>query len=76
MSNPPTENLDAYKVLRTDRAASPKVKIGQTVWLVSDEFNLAHDDSRLTGIEYVAVSPDVAADYYFTIPLSDLERLT
>jgi len=75
MSSDPTENGDAYKVLRIDRAASSKIAVGQTVWLVSDEFNLAHDDSRMTGIEYVAVSPDVAADYYFTIPLSDLEKV-
>jgi hypothetical protein len=72
---PSTER--AYRITRLEGIPpAAKVSIGQTVWQVADQFNLAHDDSRYTGIEYVAVSPDLTKEWYFTIPLANLEAMT
>lgn len=64
---------NARIVLRNDRTplANPP-PIGSVVYLVPDEFNLAHDDSRIQGMEYVAVSTDPSKDFYFTMPHADL----
>lgn len=73
----PTENQNSYKVKSLEGAAAQtKVAVGQTVWAVGDEFGLARDDTRYTGVEYVAVSPDLNVDWYFTIPAANLEKLT
>lgn len=72
-----TEDQCARRVVRNDRTPLAKPPaVGAVVHLVGDEFSLAHEDSRRTGIEHVAVSPDLSKDFYFTIPLEDLEKLT
>lgn len=67
----------AFKVLRTDRAADKSLTVGQTIYDCRGyDYGTASDDTRFTGIKHVSMSLDPTGDYpFFTIPEADIERI-
>lgn len=62
------------RLTRIDRANSDMVSCLQIVYQVSDPYALADDDSRATGIDYIAVSLESTPGApYFTVPREDVE---
>lgn len=65
-----------YRILRADRAApTAECRAGQIVYDGADSFGCASDDTRLLGIEHVAVSASESGLPFFTIPRADIERV-
>lgn len=65
-----------YRVRRADRASRVIVDVGHTVYPGRDCYGCASDDSRLLGIDYMAVSINESGEPFFTIPREDVELLT
>lgn len=65
-----------YRVKRADRASRVIVDVGHTVYPGRDCYGCASDDSRLLGLDYMAVSINESGEPFFTIPREDVELLT
>lgn len=65
-----------YRVLRTDRASLNVFVVGDIVWAGRDGYGCAGDDTRSTGIEHIAVSPNESGEPFYTIPRADVEIIT
>jgi hypothetical protein len=61
-----------YKILRADRA-SVEVKVDDIVYPGNDCYGCASDDSRLLGIDHIAMSLNKEGTPFFTIPRDDVE---
>lgn len=66
----------AFKVTRADRASKSGLAVGTTVYYGKDFYGVASDDSRIEGIDYMAVSLDPSGEPFFTIPRADVETLS
>lgn len=66
-----------FRVKRADRAAENSLQVGDVVYpLRRYDYDLAHDDTRVTGIQHVSMTKDPDGNYpFFTIPWEDLESL-
>jgi hypothetical protein len=64
-----------FRVKRVDRA-SALLKGGAVVYPGRDMYGCASDDSRIFGVEHIAVSLDQSGEPFFTIPREDVELLT
>lgn len=69
-------SMRKYKVIRAYRASRKVFAVGDIVYQGRDMYGCASDDSRLLGIEHMAISPDESGEPFFTIPRADVELLS
>ena len=67
--------IKIYRVLNINKCANVNVKVGDIVYdCILNDYGLASDDSRITGIKYISVTKNKDGSYpSFTIPLHDLQ---
>lgn len=65
--------MSRYRITRSDRASRPVFSVGDVVYRGRDHYGCASDDTRATGIEYIAISPNESGEPFFTIPREDLQ---
>jgi hypothetical protein len=61
-----------YQVLRGGMA-SQRVESGEILYPGNDSYGCANDDTRILGLEYIAVSRLKKGIPFFTIPLMDVK---
>lgn len=66
-----------FRVLRADRSANKTLEAGMIVYRCSGpDYGCSGDDTRMTGIEHVAMTLNEDGSYpFFTIPKEDLEEV-
>ena len=73
---PPGSAVVRFRVLCTDRAARGCPPAGSIVYLYTDDYGLAEDDSRNDGCEFIACSINESGLPFFTIPHADVEPVS
>jgi hypothetical protein len=63
-------------ILRADRASRQVFNVGDKVYHGRDCYGCASDDTRITGVEHVSVSPNKSGIPFFTIPREDVGRVS
>ena len=58
-------------LLRSDRA-SKWFEVGTPLWYGRDCYGCASDDTRVTGIEHIAVALNETGEPFFTVPREDV----
>jgi hypothetical protein len=64
-----------FRVLRSDRGAPGCPPPGTVVFSGRDGFGCASEDTRHSGVDYIACSLNESGIPFFTIPRADLEQL-